>query len=122
MYEVVWQENEKIEFLFTDELTLDEFKQVIHQLESLATMYQNINVLFDASGLKKYDFKIILEELDFYRKYKSHLNRIAIVSDTTFPDFIQDLFNRFSDTELATFSTAEIDKARKWVFPSPLPG
>jgi len=121
MYEVIWQEEGKIEFLFSGELTADEFKQVIHQLESLAAMYPKINVLFDASGLERYDFKIYLEEFEFYKRYKSHLNRVAIVSDSTFPVFLTEAFNKFTDTEFATFPTKKIDDARKWVFPSPLP-
>ena len=121
MYQVVYQEENKIEILLKNELTKDEFKQVIHQLESLCTMYDNINVLFDASEIKKYDFTIILEEFDFYKKYKQYLSRLAIVTDLKAESFFIKIFNKFSDTEFEIFTIENIEQARKWIFPSKLP-
>jgi len=121
MYQVVWQEEDRIEIGLDGELTADEFHQVIHQLESMCTMYPHINVMFDASNLEKYNFKILLDEFDFYKIYKKHLRRFALVSDNKFADFILNTFNRFTDTELKTFSPEQIEDARKWIFPSRLP-
>ena len=121
MYQVIHQEGNKIELLLSEELTEDEFRQIIHQLESLCTMHQKINVLFDAVGIQKYEFKILLEEFDFYKKYRSHLKRVAFVSDRKFETFILNQFNKFSDAEFKTFRDDQIEEARKWVFPSRLP-
>ncbi len=121
MYQVVWQEGEKIEIGLDGELTQDEFRQVIHQLQSLCTGNHKINVLFDASNLDKYDFKIMLDEYEFYQKYKTHLQRVALVSDSKFADFAMNTFNKFTDTEFRKFSPDEIEQARKWIFPSRLP-
>lgn len=121
MYQVIWQEGEKIEIALDDELTSGEFAQVIHQLESLCTMHANINVLFDATHLQKYDFKIILDEFDFFKKYKNHLHRVALVSDSRFAEFVLNMFNKFTDTEFKSFATEQIEDARKWIFPSRLP-
>ncbi|NIR46884.1 STAS/SEC14 domain-containing protein [candidate division KSB1 bacterium] len=121
MYQVIAQEGEKIEISLYGELTADEFQQVIHQLESLCTMHPHIYVLFDAGGLEKYDFKVFLEEYDFYKEYKSHLKRVALVSDKNVQSFLLDLFNRFTDTEFRTFDDNQIEEARKWIFPSRLP-
>lgn len=121
MYQVVCYEEDKIEISLRDELTGDEFRQVIHQLESLCTMYPSINVLFDNTDLERYEFKVILEEFDFYKEYKNHLNRVAMVSDRKFETFILGQFNRFTDTEFRTFEEGQIEEARKWIFPSRLP-
>ena len=121
MYQVIYQEEHKIEIALTDELTLDEFQQVIHQLESLCTTFGNINVLFDAVDLKSYAFKIILDEYDFYKEYKDHLKRVAFVSDKMFANFMLTIFNKFADTEFKSFNGKEIEDARKWIFPSRLP-
>lgn len=121
MYQVIYQNGNKIELSLHGELTENEFRQVVHQLESLCTMHQGINVLFDAAGLEKYDFKIFLEEFDFYKKYQSHLKRVAFVSDRKFEKFMLDQFNKFADTEFNTFETDQIEEARKWIFPSRLP-
>lgn len=121
MYQVIWQEDNKIEIALSDELTADEFREVIHQLESLCTMYQDLHVLFDAANLKHYAFKILLDEFEFYKKYKSHLKRVALVSDRPFESFLLEQFNKFSDTEFKTFDNGEIEKARRWIFPSRLP-
>lgn len=121
MYQVIWQEDNKIEFAFEGALTADEFQQVIHQMESLCTMHPQIHVLFDAMTLEKYDFKILLDEFDFYKKYKNHLNRVALVSDKKFAKFLLDQFNKLTQTEFKSFDTSQIDEARKWIFPSKLP-
>lgn len=121
MYQVIWQEGNKIEFSFEGELTADDFQQVIHQLESLCTMHAHINVLFDAMTLGKYDFKVLLDEYDFYKKYKNHLKRVALVSDKKFATFLLDQLNKLTQTEFKSFETNQIDQARKWIFPSRLP-
>ena len=121
MYQVIWQEENKIEIALDGELTVGEFQQVIHQLESLCTMYPHIHVLFDAFNLKKYEFKIMLDEYELYRKYKDHLRRVALVSDRKFEVFLVNQLNKFLDTELRTFEGSRVKEARKWIFPSKLP-
>lgn len=121
MYQVIHQDGDQIEFGLWDELSEDEFRQVIHQLESLCTAHQKINVLFDAAGMEKYNFKMLMDEFDFYKKYRSHLDRVALVSDRKFEKFILDQFNKFTDTEFRTFGNEQIEEARKWIFPSRLP-
>lgn len=121
MYQVIWQEEHKIEIALTDEITADEFRQVIHQLESLCTMNPHINVLFDARDAKKYDFKIVLDEFDFFKKYKQYLQRVALVSDSRFAEFLIKMFDRFTDTEFRHFDTDKTEEARNWIFPSRLP-
>ncbi len=121
MFYVYAQEENKIEFVLSEEVTENEFRQIIHQLESLCTMYNQINVLMDASQVSKYDFKILLDEYDFYKEYKSHLYRIAVVSDRKFQNFMAEMFNKFSDTEIKVFESDDIEDARKWIFPSRLP-
>jgi hypothetical protein len=121
MIHVVAQEENRIEIALNDTVTKDEFVQIIHQLESLCRTYGPINVLFDASFLKVYDFKIILDEYTFYKEYKDQLKRVAVVSGMKFESFIANLFKNFIDVELRTFKPEEIEDARKWIFPSPLP-
>lgn len=122
MYQVIWQEGHKIEIALSGALTEEEFKQVIHQLESLCASNPSINVLFDTTELSEtYTFKIFLDEYDFYKKYKSHLNRVAFVSDRKFEKFMLEQFNKFTETEFKTFDLNQIEEARKWIFPSRLP-
>jgi len=122
MYEVIWQDGNKIEILVSGKLTGDEFKEVIHQLESLCAAHPKINVLIDTAGLESYDFKVVREDYDFFKKYKDHLKRVALVSDNKFHSFISGIFNEFTDAEIKTFSEDDIEPARKWIFPSRLPG
>ena len=121
MYQVIWNEEHKIEIALIDEITADEFRQVIHQLESLCRMYPHINVLFDARDASKYDFKIVLDEFDFFKKYNQYLQRVALVSDSRFAEFLMKLFDRFTETEFRQFTSEHIEEARKWIFPSRLP-
>jgi len=121
LYQVIWQEENKIEIALEGTLTVAEFQQVIHQLESLCTMYPHIHVLFDAVHLEKYDFKIILDEYELYRNYKAHLKRVALVSDRKFEMFLMKQLSKFLETEFRTFEGERIEEARKWIFPSKLP-
>jgi hypothetical protein len=121
MYQVIYQDGNNIEIALSGDLSKDEFIQVIHQLESLCSANTEISVLFDASDLKKYEFRIILDEFDFYKKYKNLLNRIAMVSDLKFESFLIKQFERFSDVEFKSFASEHIEAARKWIFPSKLP-
>ncbi len=121
MHEVVWQEGNSIEIVVWDEVTKEEFQEVLHQLESLCAANPKINVLFDASALKKADFPLILEEYDFYQKYKSHLERIAIISSSPIEKLLGGMFNKFADAEIRVFSDNKEQAAQKWIFPSRLP-
>ena len=122
MYHVYYQEQNKIELVISDKLTRDEFLQIIHQIESLCSMYGEVDILLDASLVKEYDFTIALDELDFYKRYHDKLRKVAIVSDDQFSKFLLNLFNKFAKTEFKTFSGDQIEQARKWIFPSRLPG
>jgi hypothetical protein len=119
---VYYQEQNKIELVISDKLTRDEFLQIIHQIESLCSMYGEVDILLDASLVKEYDFTIALDELDFYKRYHDKLRKVAIVSDDQFSKFLLNLFNKFTKTEFKTFSGDQIEQARKWIFPSRLPG
>ncbi len=121
MYQVIYHEGNKIEIALSGDLTQDQFIQVIHQLESLGAANTDINVLFDASDLKKYNFKILLDEYDFYKKYKNLLKRVAIVSDLKFESFLLTQLNKMTNVEFKSFSPESIEEARKWIFPSRLP-
>ena len=122
MQEVVWQEKNQIEIQFWNTLTRDEFKEAMHQLESLAAQHHKINVLIDAVGVEKFEPSVLIEDFEFYQKYNSHLDRVAVVSDSAFQRFIVEQFGKFADTEVRTFPDKSIDEARTWIFPSRLPG
>lgn len=121
MHQVIWHEENKIEIALEGELTAEDFKQAVHQIESLCTMHPHIHVLFDAVNLQKYDFKIILDELELYKKYKDHLKRVAVVSDRKFEVFLLRQLDKFTKTEFRTFDSSQVNEARKWIFPSKLP-
>ena len=121
MYEVIWQKNNGIEILLKGELKGDEFRDIIHQLESLAAMHPKINVLLDASGMERHDIETIEKEKEFFDEYGKKINRIAVVADAKFPALVLDRFRSMDDAEFETFTNDQIEDARKWIFPSPLP-
>ncbi len=121
MYRVAYQEQHKIEIVLSDVVTTDEFQQVIHQLESLAKAHQNLNVLIDAGDVKSFGAKVMWEQYEFFKNYKSHLQRLAVGSDSSLHKKIQELFFRFTDTEFKLYSSDELKEACAWIFPSRLP-
>ncbi len=121
MYQVAYQEQHKIEIVLSDVVTTDEFQQVIHQLESLAKAHQNLNVLIDAVAVKSFGAKVMWEQYEFFKNYKSHLQRLAVVSDSSMHKKIQELFFKFTDTEFKLYSSEDLQEARAWIFPSRLP-
>ena len=121
MYQIIEQTENKIEIALTEDLTKEEFIQVIHQLESLTSTFGPINIMFDAVELKNFDFKLVLTEYEFYKTYKDKINRIALVSGSDFQNFFTSLFGKFSDIDIRTFRPKEMEEARKWIFPSKLP-
>lgn len=116
MYQVMSQEGNRIEIALEGDLTADEFRQVVHQLESLSAAHESIRVLFDATEVDGYDFKIALEEYDFYKEYRDKLERIALVSDGKFERFAVRLFDKFAGTELKAFPLARRAEARDWIW------
>ena len=122
MHEVVWQEGNSIEIIVWDELTRKEFKEVLHQLESLCSGNREINVMLDAGGLNKAEVSALKDEYDFYKKYQNHLARVALVTDDRFKQFLAGIFAKFSDLDMRVFTNEQTDEAREWIFPSRLPG
>ena len=121
MYATIKQDTNRIEIMLTDKFTEDEFTQVIHQLESLCTMYQNVSVLLDGIAIKEIDFQVEPGEFELYRKYPSHIERIAILAHELRKGFFLDFFKPFRETEVKCFPPEKEKKARDWVFPSKLP-
>lgn len=121
MYKIIEQSKNRIEIALSQNLTKDEFIQVIHNLESLIRTFGTINVLFDATKLKLYDFKILLDEFEFYKSYKDKINRIALISQSEFQNFFVSLFDKFADIDIRAFYITESKEARDWIFPSKLP-
>ncbi len=120
MYKVTWQKDYGIEILLKDELNGTEFGDIIHQLESLASMYPEINILLDASELHHHDIETIEEEKGFFDEYGKKIKRIAVVADAKFPVLVLDRFRGMDNAEFRTFTNDQIEDARKWAFPSPL--
>lgn len=117
MYRVMWQEGSEIEIGLYEELTREEFMEVLHKLEALAAEHPRVSVMFDAVDLESYEFRIVWDEVNFYREYKDHLHKIAVVSDNRFHQFVIKLFAPFSGLELRTFPGGKVEEARNWVFP-----
>ena len=121
MYRVIFQEQGSLEIGVDGDLTRDDFKQIVHQLESLCTTYREINVVFDLINMGKYDPRIAIEEYEFYKKYKDYLKRVAVVSESRTYEYFVKLFGRFSGLEIRMFKPDELEQARAWGFPSKLP-
>ena len=121
MYYTFFQETNKIELVLSDKLTKSELFQITHQLESLSTMYNGINVLIDAGSLTSYDISTGMDELNMLRHNLNRIERIAIVSDDKFYQFIAKILGKLTDTEIRSFSVLEIEDGRNWIFPSKLP-
>lgn len=122
MQEVVWQERNNIEIQLYENVSVEDMQNAVHQLESMCSQHDKVNVLLDTGGMDDYDPKIIQEHARFYEKYKDKLNRFALVSESGFQRFILDQIGKIADTDIRTFSNAETEKAREWIFPSRLPG
>jgi SpoIIAA-like len=121
MYQIIEQSKNRIEIALSNNLTKEEFIQIIHNLESLIRTFGTINILFDATHLKVYEFKILLDEFEFYKSFKGRINRIALISQSDFQNFFLSLFNKFTEIEIKAFIPTEGNKARAWVFPSKWP-
>lgn len=121
MYYVYFQDTDKIEMVLSGEIAQEEYQQVMHQLESLSVMYPNINVLLDTTEVSGYDVAVFKTELDFFTRYKQHLDRIAIVTSGAMRKLALETVNRMVDTDIRVFEPKEIEAARKWIFPSRLP-
>ena len=121
MYATIKQDTNKIEIMLAEPFTRDEFIQVIHQLESLCAMYQEIHGLMDGLAVKKIDFQVEPKEFELYKKYASHVGQVAVLSHTQCASFFHDFFAQFADCEFKTFSIEQSQQARNWVFPSKLP-
>lgn len=122
MQEVVWQERNNIEIQLYHDVSLSDMKNAVHQLESMCAQHETVNVLLDAGGMEDYDPEIIMENARFYNEYKEKLGRFAVVSESDFQRFLLKQFDKVTETEIRTFTNAETDQARQWIFPSRLPG
>ncbi|MCB0282059.1 MAG: STAS/SEC14 domain-containing protein [Calditrichae bacterium] len=121
MQQVIYHEQNNLEMAISGKVSKEDFIQVIHQWESLCQMYPKINILLDAADTKSFDFKILWDEYDFYKKYKTHLDRFALVTDGKTEKMIMSQLDKFSDADFKTFPVADVEDARKWIFRSRLP-
>jgi len=122
MQEVVWQERNNIEVQLYNKVTVEDTKNALHQLESMCTQHDSVNVLLDLGGMDEYDPSMIKEHVNFYNKYKDKLNRFAVISESGFQRFLLEQLNKTTDTTFRTFTNEQTEEARSWIFPSRLPG
>ena len=114
MYHLNKTEEDKIEVVLSDVLSRTEFKCLTDQIELLSSRDECVNIVFDTRELKDhYSFKIFLDEQNFWENYKSHLNRVAFVSDDASEVFLLEQFVKSVEPEFMTLN--QIEEARKWI-------
>ena len=121
MYQVIYQYQENIEIALSDQVSKDEFLQVLHQLESLIVTYNKINVLLDTSDLANLDFDIMKDEMSFFKNKENYLARIAVVTEKASETIILNIFDKLTNTDIRTYTPGDYDEAVKWIFPPKLP-
>lgn len=96
-----------------DDLTAEDYRKIVPELEALIGKYGKLNLLFDMSGVKNIEPAAAWRDLKFDTQHLNDFERVAIVGDSGWQEALTKLSNPFTNAEVNYFGSAA--EATDWL-------
>lgn len=104
-----------LDVAISGKLTGEDYERFIPEFERLAKEHGRIRVLFEMSQFHGWELKAAWEDLKFDLKHYYDIERVAVVGEKKWQQWITRLFKPFTAAEIRYFDHAQAEKARAWI-------
>ena len=96
-------------------LDREDFKKVGPEAERLIARYGKIRILVAMRDFEGWDAGAAWEELKFEAKHFNHVERLAMVGDSSWQEWMASLCKPFTTATVRYFSFDHLDAAHEWL-------
>ena len=119
MYELIRQEDDRIEMRFTDRITHEDLDRVSADMERLSAGRSGLRVLCRMPGTAAYeDVGAFVRDMAINVRFNGKVERFGLVGDRTWHAWGTQLLKPFAHGEVRYFDEAETAEAWAWLSPS----
>lgn len=97
------------------EISLEQFEQLLPEIEELIRQHGKINLLFLIKSMKGYGLKEFVADIKFAVKHWNDVEKVAIVSEKHWWAAAAKIDNLFTKWEERFFDASELEQAWEWV-------
>ncbi|MGV3278239.1 STAS/SEC14 domain-containing protein [Rickettsiales bacterium LUAb2] len=76
---------------------------------------KNINVLVEATDFNDWEYKAVLDDLKTSIKHRKDFNKVAIVGNKSWEEFLSNFFSMFMRAQIKYFDSPSLNEAEEWV-------
>jgi hypothetical protein len=99
-----------------DTLTKEEYADLVPNWEQMIATYGKLRLLFQMeSGFKGWHPAAAWEELKFSLSHRNELERVALVGDKKWEEWVAKLGALLVSSQVRFFETADLDEAQRWL-------
>ncbi|MGI9241292.1 MAG: STAS/SEC14 domain-containing protein [Verrucomicrobiales bacterium] len=104
-----------LEVHISDKLTKEDYLRFVPEAERLIGKHGTIRVLFDMTGFHGWEVGALWEDIKFDSKHHSDLERIAMVGDKKWEEWMAKFCGPFTQAEIKYFDHESIEQASTWL-------
>lgn len=109
------KEGKALEVAVSGKLRNEDYQRFIPEFEQLLKAHGKISVLFEMSQFHGWEVKAAWADLKFDLKHYHDIERVAVVGEKKWHQWMTTFFKPFTAAELRYFDHAEAGKARAWI-------
>lgn len=99
----------------TEKLTQTDYNKLLPLLNDKLRKHQKIRWYFEMKNFNGWELKALWEEIKFDAKHANDFDKIAMVGEKKWEEWMTDLMKAFTSAEVKYFSDAEKEEAIKWI-------
>ncbi|AGB39110.1 SpoIIAA family protein [Natronococcus occultus] len=110
-------EGNSIGYEATDELSEDEYAEILADVEAAIDEYGSAKLLLDLSGVSDSyaEFDAYEEDFGFYLRHGEDMDCYAVVGDDSVLEWGTELSDRVTETDIEFFDAEDLDDAWEYV-------
>jgi len=112
---VEMEDGKTLEVHAGEKLTQADYQQLVPRFEALVQRHGKLRLLFDMSGFHGWDAKALWEDLKFDAKHFNDLERIAMVGEKKWQEWMSTFCKPFTTATVKYFDKNEMSEARAWL-------
>jgi hypothetical protein len=117
MFQKLSESSEKIlGFKVSGKLTDEDYKAFVPQIEKIIQEFGRISLLLELDDFQSWDLEAAWDDFKFGMKHIKDFNRVAIVGDKKWEEWMAKLAKPFMRAEVKYFDGSQLQDAWEWLY------
>jgi hypothetical protein len=108
-------ENEVLTISVSQQLTKDDYQQLLPKLEALFAQYRSLKFFIELKDFHGFEIGALWEDLKFDLKHKNQYGKAAIVAETKWEEWGTKISDLIFASEMKFFPREQCEQAWHWV-------